>query len=122
MDKLKVVGTWVVAVLLAVMFVMIGSGKFMELEAWQARFADQWGLPVWLVPLIGAMEVIGGVMLLVPKFAPAGGLLIVLVMLGATGTHLSAAEWPNAGFTVVLGALAVFVAYQRLQQRAQAGS
>jgi uncharacterized membrane protein YphA (DoxX/SURF4 family) len=39
--------------------------------------------------LIGALEALGGLMVLIPKFATWGAGLIMVVMLGATYTHLS---------------------------------
>ena len=121
MGKIKVVATWVVAVLLGALFVLSGSGKFMQMDMWQERFINQWGLPGWLALITAVMELVGGLMLFVPKTAFYGAGLIILAMIGATGAHLMASEWGNATFPPVLIALAAFVAYQRRPKGAAGG-
>ena len=80
------------------------------------RFVEQWSVPGWMVPITAVMEVVGGLLILVPKLAMYGGGLIIFVMVGAAGSHMMAAEWPNAGFTLFLAVLASLVANARRLQ------
>lgn len=67
---------------------------------------NQWNLPAWLAPITGVAEILGGLMLLIPRLTTLGAAVIVMVMLGATGTQIMAAEWPRIGVTLVFGTMA----------------
>ncbi len=108
----KKIGLWALTILLALLFLLVGSGKLLAEEAWAARFAG-WGLPVWLALVIGVVEMTGALLLLVPRTASYGSALIISVMLGASATHLFNGELPNSGFTLVLAALVFVVGYAR---------
>jgi hypothetical protein len=58
-------------------------------------------------------EIVGGIFVLIPRLAVYGGSLIAIVMLGATGTHIVAAEYSQIVVTVTFGAMAAFVAWYR---------
>lgn len=77
-------------------------------------------LPRRLVYAIGAAEVLAAVGLTVPPLTGVAPLLVplaaaglVLLMVGAVLFHISRAEVPPAIVTLLLGALAAFVAYGR---------
>ena len=82
------VGAWALAILLAAMFIGAGWPKLQGLSAMVSRF-EAWGYAPWFVPVIGVVEVGGGVMTLVPRLAFFGALLIAADMIGATITHLA---------------------------------
>ena len=88
----KNIAYWAMIIFLAAIFVMGGANKLMEMEVWQDRFVNQWNLPAWLAPITGVAEILGGLMLLIPKLTTVGAAVIVMVMLGATGTHIMAGE------------------------------
>lgn len=46
----------------------------------------------WLMPLVGCVEVLGGILILVPKTRALGALVIVPVMTGVLFTHLTVAR------------------------------
>ena len=50
---------------------------------------DKIGLGQWFRYLTGALEVAGGLMLLIPKCAFYGAALLVMVMAGAVVSHLA---------------------------------
>ncbi len=114
----KNVLVWAATIFLAIIFIMSGVGKLLNLEMWYDQFANHWGVPAWMVPITAVMEVVGGVLILVPKWGMYGGGLLVFVMVGGTGTHIMAAEWPNAGFAFFLLVLAASVANMRRLQAA----
>ena len=80
------------------------------------RFAG-WGLPTWLVPVIGLAEVGGGLLLLVPRTALIGGLILAVVMLGATFTHLLNGEAIRVPLTLGLTGMALAVSIFRHRRR-----
>ena len=112
---------WAMIIFLAVIFVMGGVGKLAQMEVWQERFVNQWNLPAWLAPIPGVAEILGGLMLLIPRLTTLGAAVIVMVMLGATGTHIMAAEWPRIGVTLVFGTMAgIIVKWSLLRVKAAA--
>ena len=111
--NLKRVGVWAVTIFVAVVFMMSGLNKLTAAVVWGDRFVSQWGLPAWLVMVVALAEMLGAVLLIMPKTAVYGGSIIAFVMLGATGTHIMAGEYARVGVTIVLGALAASVAYYR---------
>ena len=49
---------------------------------------QEWGYPIWFVFVVGAIEVAGAGLLLIPALRFYGALLLAADMLGATVTHL----------------------------------
>lgn len=82
----RIVG-WVVRLLLAAAFVSAGGMKLAGVPQFVAMF-DQIGLGQWFRLLTGALEFIGGLLVLIPRTAVWGALLLACVMAGAIVTHL----------------------------------
>ena len=78
----------VIGTLLGLWFLLAGSQKFLSAETFQHMF-EQFGLPVALVPVIGVAEIVAAILVLIPKTSLYGASLIVLVMIGALGSHLT---------------------------------
>lgn len=85
--KLRLLGAWCVALYLARMYVSMGWVKFDPQGFWTPAF-EHWGYPVWLRLLVGGIEVVGGVLLLVPWVASYAALALGLVMAGAWMTRV----------------------------------
>ena len=79
-------GKWLLAVLLAVLMVGPGSQKFTS-PVWERMFRT-WGFPDGFYLVIGAIEVVAGIGLLIPKVASASALLLAVVMAGAAATQI----------------------------------
>ncbi|MEY3931687.1 MAG: hypothetical protein RLZZ259_569 [Pseudomonadota bacterium] len=79
------------AIVLALVFLLFGAGKFMNPAKWIDKFTA-WGIPVWFVPLAGIMEVAGAIGLLIPVLRGLAGLGLALFMIGAVLTHIVHAE------------------------------
>src|SRR5262249_47894337 len=115
--KLGVV-LWIVQWLLALFFAL-GSGApklFLPLDALPMPLP----LPELFLRFVGVAEVLGGVRLVLPGLLrirpglpPLAAAGLVLVTIGATVYQLAAGQPGNAVFAVVVGLLAVFVAYGR---------
>lgn len=95
-------GRDIVRGVLVVLFLAAGAAKLAGSEALAARFAE-WGYPAWMMRAVGVVEVAGALLLLSRRLVTGAGLL-VLVMLGAIGTHVTAGEW-----LAVLAPVAVLV-------------
>lgn len=111
-SKLKNIGLWVLSVMLAGGFAFMASGKLMGSEMSAAGF-ERWGYPLWFMYVVGLMEVTGAVLLLVPRLASYGALLLGVVMLGAVATHISAAEYSMLVMPLMFGAFLAVVGWGR---------
>lgn len=109
---------WVLQVLLAIAF--FAHGWLLLIPP--AELVDQMNasLPRWFQVFLGVAEVLAAVGLTLPgltRILPylvtwaAGG--IVIVMVSATVLHLARGETSSAAITLVLLAMAAFVAYMR---------
>lgn len=78
---------WVPTLFLVYVFARQGAAKFSDTSGW-ARAFRFWHFPVWFRILIGALEVSAAALLLTRRTAAIGAILIVMVMLGAMGTHI----------------------------------
>ncbi|MDQ6693543.1 MAG: DoxX family protein [Chloroflexota bacterium] len=115
------IALWVVQILLALAF--LGSGilkvtqpreKLAANMKWVGSFSPQ------IVKLIGALEVLGALGLILPAvtgvwtwLTPLAAVGLALTMIGAALTHVRLAEMSRIAPSIVLLALAVFVAYGR---------
>jgi len=78
---------WVPTLFLVYVFARQGAAKFSDTSGWADAFRF-WHFPVWFRILIGALEVSAAALLLTRRTAAIGAILIVMVMLGAMGTHI----------------------------------
>jgi putative oxidoreductase len=79
-------GKWLLAILLAVLMVGPGSQKFTG-STWERMFRT-WGYPDGFYLVIGAIEVVAGIGLLIPRVASFSALTLAAVMAGAAATQL----------------------------------
>lgn len=117
------VGLWVVQVLLGAAFFMAGLPKA------TAPIADLAANMPWAVDMptltrfIGVSEMLGGVGLILPAAAriqtwltPLAAAMLALVMVLAAGFHVLRGEFAMIVPNVVLGGLALFVAWGRAKK------
>lgn len=102
----RLVIRWILCVLLAFVFVMVGGMKLLGKPIMVQEF-NQVGLGQWFRYFTGTLEVVGGVGLLIPKFSRWGALLLVVVMVGALIAHFTVLHSPPtlAAILLVLAAL-----------------
>lgn len=112
---------WIVAALLAALFLFAGltkattpKDKLAEKMPWVEDFSPG------VVKLIGILEVLGAIGLIVPAFIDTIDVLVPLAATGlavtmalAIGTHIRRKELPVIPANVVLLALSAFVAWGR---------
>jgi uncharacterized membrane protein YphA (DoxX/SURF4 family) len=110
MARAKLVVLWIVSILLAVVMVGPGTQKFTS-PTWERMFRA-WGYPENFYLVIGAIEVVGGIGLLIPKTASASGLVLSVVMIGAAITQRMNGSRNGVG-ELVFAALLLVIAYAR---------
>src|SRR5882762_9305 len=98
-EKIIHVGLWVLQIGAAGMFLMVGFFKLSG-DPQMVGLFDAIGLGQWFRYVTGSLEVLGAVLLLIPRLSGLGALLLVGAMLGAVATHL---------FVVVGSALGAFI-------------
>jgi len=86
-DRAGVVAVWIVQILLAGMFLLVGGSKLLGAPAMVALF-DAIGIGQWFRYVTGLVEVSSAIALLVPSFAVFGALALVMTMMCAVATHL----------------------------------
>jgi uncharacterized membrane protein YphA (DoxX/SURF4 family) len=79
--------------LLAVSFVVGAVTKFRPGESffgppYSEKFFD-WGYPAWFRFVVGSGEFLGAVLLIVPRRRFLGAALLVVILVGAVGTHIA---------------------------------
>ena len=114
---------WVLQILLALAFFMAGAMKLMTPIAELSQMMG-WveASPDWLVRFIGLAEVLGALGLIMPAatriqpiLTPIAAACLTVVMVLALLTHLTRGEYPEMIAPIVLGIMAVFVAYGRFK-------
>ena len=93
MEPKKVMGR-LLSVLLALFFVLPnGLGKLVGLMGTDVtQLAQTYGYPVTFMQLIGALELLGGIGLLLPRTRRWAALGLMGLMLGAIASHIRAPE------------------------------
>lgn len=113
--RARAIATWTLSVLLALLFLVSGSGKLLNSEATGGlRFDEQfeaWGYPSWVRVPVGLAEVVGALLLLVPLARPYAAAGLTGVMAGAVATHLRIGETAAAPIPLVLAALTAALAW-----------
>ena len=84
----KEIALWVICLFLVYVFLKAGGQKFFDDSGWSRAFRF-WGYPVWFRILVGITEVAAALLLLYPRTAALGALMIIAVMLGGMGTHMA---------------------------------
>jgi putative oxidoreductase len=116
MKYLKIGATWLLTLLLAVVMVGPGSQKFTG-PTWERMFRT-WGYPDGFYLVIGAVEVIGGIALLIPRVASYSAIVLAVVMIGAAATQILRGGRNGVGeivFATLLCALAAIRWRDRLR-------
>jgi putative oxidoreductase len=118
------ISLWVAQVLLALMFIMAGAMKSTQPVEELAK-AMSWvnDYSAGMVRFIGVSELLGGIGLLLPAIlrikpilTPLAALGLFIVMVLAFGYHVSKGEYVLLPTNLVLGAIALFIAWGRYKK------
>lgn len=96
--------------LLGFFFIVAGGKKLLGQEA-QIDSFFRWGYPLWFLYLIGAIELGGGICLLIPQVRFFAVLVLSVTMVGAFITHLRAGEMAALPVPLVLVVLLLILAW-----------
>ncbi|WP_353135156.1 DoxX family protein [Pseudopedobacter sp.] len=79
---------FIVCLLFGLMFINAGSDKFLhympmpELPAELLKVGEAFMSITWLMPLVGSIEILGGVLFIIPKTRALGAIVILPVLVG----------------------------------------
>ena len=107
MKNLSRIVSWILSILLAFVFVAVGTSKLVGPSAvhWAQRF-QRWGYPTGSHYVIGILEIVAGVAILIPRWRRMAAAALMIIMAGALCTHALHGEWPRVIPPVLLGSLA----------------
>jgi uncharacterized membrane protein YphA (DoxX/SURF4 family) len=114
MKYLRTGGKWLLQLALAILMAGPGSQKFTG-STWERMFRT-WGYPDGFYLVIGAVEVVAGIGLLIPRVASASAITLAIVMAGAAATHVIHGDRSPVGELVFMSLLLV-VAVVRWRDR-----
>jgi putative oxidoreductase len=101
---------WGIRILLALAFGAAGIAKLVGVQQLVELFSAI-GFGQWFRYLVGAVEVVGAVLMLIPAAGLFGGLLLTATCVGAVATHLLLIGG-NPVPAIVLGVLSAFIAWR----------
>jgi putative oxidoreductase len=113
------IALWSLQVLLAAAFLAAGAAKLAGPDMMVKQF-EAIGLGQWFRYLTGILEIVAAVLLLIPRRAGYGALLLIPIMLGAVAAHLVVFKDNPVAPLVLLG-LAAVIAWGRLAPTRTAG-
>jgi len=102
----------VASILVGLLFLASGAGKIAN-PAGTAKLFAHFGYPGWFATVIGAVEILGGIGLVIPRVASVASGVLSAVMLGAIFSHLRAGEWNRMAFTITLFFVLVVIGVRR---------
>ena len=86
---------FVVSLLFGLMFINSGLNKIFQympmpkdMPENMVKLVEAFAAISWLMPLIAVVEVIGGVLVIIPKYRALGAMMIFPVMVGILLTHI----------------------------------
>jgi uncharacterized membrane protein YphA (DoxX/SURF4 family) len=92
----------IISALLSVMFLVPASFKLFDVSIAVEHFTT-WGIPLWMMHVIGASELAGAVGLLIPRTRLAAAYALFLLMIGGLLTHLTFGEYLFALMPIAYG-------------------
>ena len=103
---------WIATLLAGLGIGVVGAAKFGNARAWERLFVG-WGYPAWMSLVVGAVEIVGAILLFIPRAALVGAAILGAVMAGALVTLILHPGGPmgwGATPAMHLGLLAVVAA------------
>ncbi len=113
---------FVLSLLTGLMLINAGLNKFLnyipvpeDLPENMKRINDAFMEIGWLLPLIGAAEILGGILFIIPKTKALGALVIFPVMVGILLTHIIIMP-AGLVMAIVLMAINLWVIYENREK------
>lgn len=113
---------FVLSLLFGLMFINAGLNKFFnympvpdDIPAEMIKVMGAYMQITWLMPLIGAAEVVGGALFITNRFRALGALIIFPVMIGILLTHIISAP-EGLPIALVLFAVQLWAMYENREK------
>jgi putative oxidoreductase len=96
---------FIISLLFGLMFINAGLNKFLNYMPMEKPTPEQmkiftaFGEISWLMPLVGAVEVIGGLLFIFPKTRALGAIVILPVMVGIVA-HIFTLDKSTSGMSI----------------------
>lgn len=101
----------ILGTVLGLLFVFAGATKLAGMQMHVEHFAH-WGYPSWFRLCVGAVELVFGVLLFLPRFAFIAACALALDMAGAVYTELFRGDAQKAAFPLVILIILAAIAYR----------
>jgi putative oxidoreductase len=113
-SRIDLLTTWLPRIAVAVAFVSLGIDKFSSDSTW-VRLFDQIGFGQWFRYVTGAIQLAGGVLVLIPRTCLAGLALLGCTMAGAVLVWVFVLNTPGNAVipAAILGGLVVVTLRER---------
>jgi uncharacterized membrane protein YphA (DoxX/SURF4 family) len=106
--------SWGLAVILALAFINSGWINIFPSEQ-SVQQVTQYGYSIKFATAIGILEIMGGLLVLIPRLSSIGGVILAVVMAGAIYTHI-ATSIGKPGYAIILLILCVPLIILRWKQ------
>lgn len=116
--------TFVLSLLFGLMFINAGLNKFLNYMPMPDNLPEKMMKAMnafmeigWIMPLVGAVELVGGILIIIPRFRALGALVVLPVMVGIVLTNIvqDTSGLPIAG---VLSAILLWIIYDSREKYA----
>jgi len=87
-DRVLNLTLWVLQGFLALLFLFFGASKFSPRVVYWIALFDKIGIGQWFRYFAGSLEVLGAILLLIPRTSGIAAVLLAFTMAGAVVTHL----------------------------------
>ena len=111
----KKLGFRVLSILAALPFLGAGFAKLTNQQMLVDEFT-RWNLPMWFMYFTGIVEIVGAILILIPKTRLWGGLVLSATMIGAVFVHLINNEASMIGAPIVLFILPALISYMQYRK------
>ncbi|MGQ7944395.1 DoxX family protein [Flavobacterium sp. WC2509] len=115
---------FVLSLLFGLMFINAGLNKFFfympmpeNLPEKMQKAMSAFNEIGWIMPLVGTVEVLGGLLIILPKTRALGALMILPVMVGIVLTNI-VQDTSGLPFALVLSAILICIMYQNKEKYA----
>jgi hypothetical protein len=122
-SKIIHITLWVAQVTLAVLFMAGAIMKFQPIETISAMMPWTGQVPVWIVRLLGLIDLLAAVGLILPsmlrikpQLTPWAALSIITLMFSAIVFHVSRGEASVTGVNIISAIIALFIVWGRLKK------
>ncbi len=109
--------TFILSILFGLMFINAGLNKFLNYMPMPENLPEKMQKAMaafmeigWILPLVGAVEILGGVLIIFPKTRALGALMIFPIMIGIVLTNI-VQDSSGLPIATVLSAILLWIMY-----------